>query len=75
MENAKMTEQKKEQTEVSKKIFASRRKFLKKTAYVTPTLIVLGNLPKPVLASGGSGDNRDTNFGGFGGGPGGFGGG
>ena len=71
MENRNMIEQKKDPEEISKKTSVSRRKFLKKTAYATPSLIILGALSKPVTAHASVVD--DTGFNGgnqYGGGPG-----
>lgn len=76
MENREkeMKDQVKDQNESSKEISMSRRKFLKKTGYAAPSLVVLGSLTRPSVAFG-----SDTNTGpggGFGGGNGnGFGGG
>ncbi len=54
------------------KMQKERRGFLKKAVYTAPTLALMGQLVRPAVALGGSGD--DTNdgpgggFGGFGGG-------
>lgn len=67
-----MKDQIENQKESSKEISMSRRKFLKKTGYAAPSLVVLGSLTRPSVAFG-----SDTNTGpggGYGGGNG-FGGG
>lgn len=64
--NKHMIEQKKDKVEVPKETSVSRRQFLKKTAYVTPSLIILGGLSKPVIALGS--DDIGTGFGRPGGG-------
>ncbi|PHS41850.1 MAG: hypothetical protein COB07_02080 [Sulfurovum sp.] len=50
--NKQTLEQKVDQVEVSKKTSVSRRQFLKRSAYATPSLIILGSLAKPVAAFG-----------------------
>lgn len=44
------------QKKADKRTPVSRRQFLKKTAYATPSLIILGSLVKPVTAAAGSDD-------------------
>lgn len=70
--NKHTIEQKEDQKEVSKKTSVSRRQFLKKTAYATPSLIILGNLPTPVMANNNGSlpvtDNNNGSGGSFGGG-------
>ena len=46
-----MKDQVKNQNDSSKEISMSRRKFLKKTGYVAPSLIVLGSLARPITGS------------------------
>ncbi len=48
-----MKDQVKNQDGLSTDTPMSRRKFLKKAGYAAPSLIVLGNLAKPVIAAGG----------------------
>ena len=78
MANKKTTEQIK--ANEGKDTSISRRSFLKRTAYVSPSLIVLGALSKPVTALGSVVDTTNTDFtgggngfGGNGNGPGGLG--
>jgi len=53
----------------NKESLESRRKFLKKTVYSAPSLIVLGNLVYPTIAGASTTiDDRDGPGGGFGGG-------
>ncbi len=66
--NKNLVEPMEDKEKVCREIFISRRQFLKKTAYITPSIIVLGNLPIPVIAGASTIDTTNTNFGGFGGG-------
>ncbi len=66
--NKNLVEPMEDKEKVCKETSISRRQFLKKTAYITPSIIVLGNLPIPVIAGASTIDTTNTNFGGFGGG-------